>query len=267
VTCHDGFTLRDLVSYNDKHNAANGEENRDGASDNLSWNCGVEGPTEDPAINALRGRKQRNFLATLLLSQGVPMLLAGDEWGHSQDGNNNAYCQDSAISWLNWDLDDGQQALLRFTRSLVAFWKSQPALQRRRFFHGREYRGAAVTDIQWFGPSGAAMTDADWQVGFARCLGCLLRGENLDVSEQGETISGDTLLVLFNADHAVAIDFTLPSVPGVESWSRAFDTILPNEPPTNHAPGSVYPLPPCALAVFTAPACRGPASRQHAAGN
>jgi glycogen operon protein len=253
VTCHDGFTLRDLVSYDGKHNEANGEENRDGCNDNLSWNCGAEGPTDDPAINALRARKQRNLLATVLLSQGVPMLLAGDEFGHSQRGNNNAYCQDNEISWLNWNLNDEQRGLLQFTQTLVAFWKGQPTLQRRRFFHGREFRGAAVQDIQWFNPSGAGMTEADWRVGFARCLGCLLRGENLDISDHGETISGDTLLILFNADHAVAVNFTLPQVSGVSEWTLAFDTFAPDRPAAAPAPGTAYALPPCSLAVFTAP--------------
>jgi glycogen operon protein len=141
VTCHDGFTLHDLVSYNEKHNLANGEFNQDGTSDNLSWNCGVEGPTDDPRIRHLRERKKRCFLTTLMISQGIPMLLAGDEFGHTQRGNNNAYCQDNELSWLRWEHSPEQVGLLEFSRELLAFWKGQPVLQQRRFFHGRDIRG------------------------------------------------------------------------------------------------------------------------------
>src|SRR5688500_5273253 len=167
VTAHDGFTLCDLVSYNDKHNDANGEHNQDGESHNRSWNHGVEGPTEDEAINALRARQQRNLLATLLLSQGVPMLLAGDEIGRSQQGNNDAYCQDNELSWIDWDAAD--QDLLYFTVSLLAFRRAHPVFRRRRWFQGRPLlHGRDVRDIAWFTPAGQEMSEKDWQVGFAK---------------------------------------------------------------------------------------------------
>jgi glycogen operon protein len=252
VTCHDGFTLRDLVSYNQKHNEANGEDNRDGSNDNQSWNCGVEGPTSDPAINALRVRKQRSFLATLLLSQGIPMILAGDEFGHTKQGNNNAYCQDNEISWLNWELDDDQQSLLHFVRTFIAFWHDQPTLQRRRFFHDRETRGTSVKDIRWFSPGGAEMTDAEWKVGFARCLGWLLRGEQIDVDDRGETVSGETLLILFNADHGLEIDFVLPPCEGNDGWRLTFDTFESTTIESKHSFGATYKLRPCSLAIFAA---------------
>src|SRR4029077_15565130 len=153
ITCHDGFTLQDIVSYNDKHNEANGEENRDGSNDNLSWNCGAEGPTDDSEIKKLRERQKRNFLTTLLLSQGVPMLLAGDEVGHTQQGNNNAYCQDSEISWINWDLTPEQQQLRDMVRLLTRLRREHPVLRRRKFFQGRKIRGAEVKDVTWFDPS------------------------------------------------------------------------------------------------------------------
>jgi len=252
ITCHDGFTLRDLVSCDQKHNEANGEENRDGSNDNQSWNCGAEGPTSDPAVNALRARKQRSFLATLLLSQGVPMILAGDEFGHTQQGNNNAYCQDNEISWLNWELDGDQKSLLQFVQELIAFWHKQPTLQRRRFFHDRAVRGATIKDIQWFNPAGAEMTDAEWKVGFARCLGWLLRGEEIDVDDRGETVSGDTLLILFNADHNLEIDFILPPCEGSSAWQLTFDAYNPKTTASSHPFAVAYKLRPCSLAIFTA---------------
>jgi glycogen operon protein len=252
ITCHDGFSLRDLVSYDQKHNEANGEDNRDGSDDNQSWNCGVEGPTSDPAINALRARKQRSILTTLLLSQGIPMILAGDEFGHTQQGNNNAYCQDNEISWLNWELDDDQKSLLQFVQEFIAFWHKQPTLQRRRFFHDRAVRGASIKDIQWFNTAGTEMTDAEWKVGFARCLGWLLRGEQIDVDDRGETVSGDTLLILFNADHGVEIDFVLPTCDGSDGWRLAFDTFNPTTTESKLPFATVYKLRPCSLAIFAA---------------
>jgi isoamylase len=253
VTCHDGFTLRDLVSYDHKHNEANGEENRDGSDNNMSWNCGAEGPTDDSNINALRARKQRNFLATVLLSQGCPMILAGDEFGHTQNGNNNAYCQDNEISWLNWELNDDQKSLLKFVQDFIDFWHNQPTLQRRRFFHDRATRGTSVKDIQWFNASGAEMADSEWKVGFARSLGWLSRGENIDVDDQGEPVSGDTLLVLFNADHAVEVGFVLPPCEGSDGWQLKFDTFDPMETmPSDHPFGSAYKLRPCSVAIFLA---------------
>jgi glycogen operon protein len=252
VTCHDGFTLNDLVSYDGKHNEANGEENRDGANDNISWNCGAEGPTEDAAIRALRERKKRNFLATLCLSQGVPMLLAGDEMGHSQSGNNNAYCQDNELTWLNWELSREQHALLDFTRRILAFWRGEPVLQQRRFFHGREIRGEKIKDILWFDPSGEEMSPEAWNTGYARSLGLLLRGDNIDTDEYGATISGDTLLILFNADHALDLSFTLPKI-DKHYWEMVFDTFAPEWRNRNSTPrGRVYRLRACSLAVFRA---------------
>ncbi|HVL16107.1 MAG TPA: glycogen debranching protein GlgX, partial [Gemmata sp.] len=163
VTCHDGFTLHDLVSYNEKHNEANGEENRDGANDNESWNCGVEGPTDDSAVNALRERQKRNFLATLLLSQGVPMILAGDELSHTQRGNNNTYCQDNELTWLDWNLTPEKSNFLDFVRKVIRVWTGQPVFQRRHFFQGRAIRGSGVKDISWFGPDGREIGDEAWE--------------------------------------------------------------------------------------------------------
>ena len=250
VTCHDGFTLRDLVTYNDKHNEANGEDNRDGANDNASWNCGVEGETDDATINTLRRRRQRSILAMLFVSQGVPMLLAGDELGQTQNGNNNAYCQDNEISWLSWDLNEWQQRLLAFTRQLVAFRSQQPVLHRRRFFYGRPIRTQAVRDIRWFTPAGVEMTDEDWQVPFARSMGCLLFGENLDVNEVGEIVSGDTLLLLFNGDQSLDIPFTLPQLEFGNCWQVIFDTTVDEFLPATEFEGDAYPLRACTVAVL-----------------
>src|SRR5581483_796708 len=180
ITAHDGFTLADLVSYNEKHNEANGEENRDGHDHNLSWNCGVEGPTEDPAIVVLRARQQRNFLATLLLSQGVPMLQAGDEIGRTQQGNNNAYCQDNEISWIDWNLDRSRRELLKFTQFLIQLFHRHPVLRRRKFFQGRKIHGSEVKDLSWFRPDGKELTPEDWNVGYARCLGLRLAGDAIE---------------------------------------------------------------------------------------
>jgi len=210
VTAHDGFTLEDLVSYNEKHNEANLEDNRDGESHNLSWNCGEEGPTDNPQVIALRERQKRNLMATLLLSQGVPMIRAGDELSHTQGGNNNAYCQDNEISWLNWELSDRHQAFLEFVKSLIRFRHEQPVLHRRRFFHGRPIRGADVKDLTWFAPTGKEMTDEDWTSGVVRCLGVCMEGEMPnELDERGERIRGDTLLILFNGNPD-RVPFTLP---------------------------------------------------------
>ena len=166
VTAHDGFTLNDLVSYNDKHNEANGDGNKDGDNNNLSWNCGAEGPTEDPQINALRERQRRNFLTTLFLSQGVPMLSGGDEWGRSQTGNNNAYCQDNEISWFNWTHDQRQNQFLEFTRKLIAFRNAHPVFRRPKFLQGRRIRGSEIRDVMWFNPGGNEMSDEEWSSPF-----------------------------------------------------------------------------------------------------
>src|SRR6185436_2983454 len=180
VTAHDGFTLRDLVSYNEKHNEANGEENRDGESHNRSWNCGVEGPTDDPAILELRERQKRNMLISLLLSQGVPMLCGGDELGRTQGGNNNAYCQDNETSWFDWDLKDRDRQLLAFVQRLIRLRREQPVLRRRRFFQGRRIRGSEIKDIAWFRPDGHEMTDEDWNTGYARSLAVRLAGDAIE---------------------------------------------------------------------------------------
>jgi glycogen operon protein len=224
VTCHDGFTLTDLVSYNEKHNEANGEKNHDGDNNNLSWNHGVEGPTEDPKINALRERQQRNFLTTLFVSQGVPMLLGGDEFGRTQNGNNNAYCQDNEISWLNWEKrDEKQNALFEFTRQLIQLRHEHPVFRRPKFFQGRRIRGSEIKDVMWFNPGGNEMSEKDWGLPFARCLGMMLSGDTIDVlGFQGEPIRDDTFLFVINA-HYETISFLLPGHEGVE-WELLIDT-------------------------------------------
>jgi isoamylase len=239
VTAHDGFTMHDLVSYNDKHNEANGEENRDGENHNLSWNCGVEGPTTDKAILALRGQQKRNLMATLLLSAGVPMLSGGDEMCRTQRGNNNAYCQDNDISWTNWELGPEEEAFLDFTRRLVHLRQSEPVLQRRRFFQGRAIRG--VKDIMWVDPSGHEMTDESWNSPLIRSLGVVYSGDGTgEVDERGQTITGDTLLVLMNA-HNEIVPFRLPaSNAGV--WQRIFDTTNPRLPEARQARDATYEL-------------------------
>ncbi|HEX9242706.1 MAG TPA: glycogen debranching protein GlgX [Anaeromyxobacter sp.] len=224
VTAHDGFTLRDLVSYEHKHNEANGEENRDGADDNHSWNCGVEGQTDDATVLTLRDRQIRNLLSTLLLSQGVPMIAAGDELGKTQAGNNNAYCQDNELSWLDWDLDDRRRALLGFTRRLVKLRLSQPVLQRRRFFRGSFPWDSSLKDLAWFRPDGAEMTEEDWQQPYARSVGFLLGGDAIaGVDERGERIVGDSLLVLMNAWHE-PVTYRLPDVVWGREWEILLDT-------------------------------------------
>jgi isoamylase len=224
VTAHDGFTLADLVSYNDKHNQANLEGNVDGHDHNLSWNGGVEGPTNDPEILALRRRQMRNFLATLLLSQGVPMLQAGDEIGRTQHGNNNAYCQDNEVSWVDWNLEGWQQELLEYTRFLVHLFRSQPALHRRKFYRGRAIRGSKVKDVTFFRPDGKEMTQADWRTPYAQSLGIRLAGDAIDeVDRRGNRVVGDTLLILMNASHE-GLSFVLPRHPGRTEWELILDT-------------------------------------------
>ena len=230
VTAHDGFTLQDLVSYNHKHNQANGEDNRDGSDDNRSWNCGHEGPTDDPAVRALRARQKRNFLATLLLSQGVPMLLAGDEMGRTQQGNNNAYCQDNEISWLNWAVhDEDDQALPDFVRALVRVRADHPVFRRRRFFRGQAIRGGRqrLGDIAWFTLAGEEMTDDDWEAGFAKSLTVFLYGRAIsEPDRRGERIADDSFLMLFNAsEHDLA--FTVPPRRYGSRWAKMLDTATP----------------------------------------
>jgi isoamylase len=224
VTSHDGFTLTDLVSYDHKHNEANGEQNSDGDNNNYSWNHGVEGPTDDPKINALRERQRRNFLATLFISQGVPMLCGGDEFGRTQNGNNNAYCQDNEISWLNWQKrHEKQKALLEFTRKMVQLRRDHPVFRRPKFFQGRRIRGSEIKDVMWFNPGGNEMSDEEWTSPFARCLGMLLSGDTIDVlSFTGEPIRDDTFLFLINA-HYEPIPFLLPGQEHLE-WQLILDT-------------------------------------------
>ncbi len=220
ITAHDGFTLRDLVSYNEKHNEANGWENRDGTNDNRSWNCGAEGPSDDAKINALRSRQQRNLLTTLLLSIGVPMICGGDEIGRTQQGNNNAYCQDNETSWFDWEHVDAD--LRAFAARLVQFRHDHAAFRRRRWFVGRELRGAA--DIAWFKPDGGEMTDQDWNNGFARTLGVFLNGKAIATPDsRGEPVVDDSFYIIFNA-HDEAMDFHLPSEQWGTCWSKVIDT-------------------------------------------
>ena len=227
VTSHDGLTLNDLVSYNEKHNELNGDGNNDGDNNNLSWNCGVEGPTDDPQINALRERQRRNFLTTLFLSQGVPMLLGGDEWGRTQKGNNNAYCQDNEISWFDWRHDEKQNQFLEFTRKLIWFREAHPVFRRPKFFQGRRIRGSEIRDVMWFNPGGSEMSDKEWASPFVRCVGMLLSGDTVDVVNfEGEPIRDDTFLLLINA-HNEAIPFVLPGQENLE-WALILDTMDPN---------------------------------------
>jgi isoamylase len=216
VTAHDGFTLRDLVSYNEKHNEANGEDNQDGEDHNRAWNCGAEGPSDDPAVRRLRALQQRNFLATLILSQGVPMLLGGDEIGRTQQGNNNTYCQDNEISWYDWLTVDTE--LLEFCRQLIAYRQRHPALHRRGWFQGRPIRGSKVEDIAWFTLAGEPMTDADWDQGYAKSLGVFLNGKTIpNPNPRGEPVQDDHFYLIFNAHHE-PLTFTLPDVRWAKSW-------------------------------------------------
>jgi glycogen operon protein len=209
ITAHDGFTLRDLVSYNDKHNEANGENNKDGTDDNRSWNHGVEGPTDDPEINALRARQQRNFLTTLLLSQGVPMLLGGDEFGRSQRGNNNAWCQDNELSWFNWAEADAE--LREFTQRLIALRQAHPVFRRSKFLTGHDVKDSGLPDVWWFRPDGRRMTQKDWQREDAHTLGVFLNGEEIpEHTPDGRDVVDDSFLLLFNA-YGESITFTLPT--------------------------------------------------------
>ena len=230
VTCHDGFTLHDLVSYEQKHNEANGEQNRDGESNNLGMNFGVEGPTDDPLIRQARVQQRRNFMATLLLSQGVPMICGGDEMGRTQKGNNNAYCQDNDISWFHWELNEEDRDFLEFTRMLITLRQKHPVLRRQRYFQGRPLRGAGVKDLAWFDPSGVEMSDTMWNAPHVRALGVLLSGIAMDeVNHRGEPIVDDTLLVLLNADQA-SRPFKLPKLGSGLAWTRVFDTGIEHQP-------------------------------------
>ncbi len=233
ATCHDGFTLTDLVSYNHKHNEANGEGNRDGTDDNRSWNCGAEGPTDDPAVNELRARQKRNFLVTLFLSQGVPMLLAGDEMGRTQVGNNNAYCQDNEISWVDWGLAGDEQELLQFTETLAGLRRDHPVFRRRRFFRGQG-PGAEKGDIVWLTPAGDVMTDADWEASYAKSLAAFLNGDAISEPDpRGGKITDASFLLLFNA-HSKPLTFTLPEAGYAAGWEVIIDT-------ASGVPGAIHP--------------------------
>jgi isoamylase len=222
ITAHDGFTLHDLVSYNKKHNKANGEKSRDGTDDNRSWNCGIEGHTNDPGVNALRSCQKRNFLSTLFLSQGVPMLLGGDEIGRTQRGNNNAYCQDNEISWYDWNNID--QSLLEFTRRLIHFYRKHPIFSRRRWFQGRPIHGSGITDIAWFTPKGIEMEEEYWGEDYAKSFGLFLNGEGLTVpGQKGEQVADDSFYLMFNA-HFEPLVFTLPRPDYGRKWEKVIDT-------------------------------------------
>ena len=225
VTSHDGFTLGDLVSYNEKHNDANGEDNQDGESYNRSWNCGVEGSTGDPDVRALRDRQKRNFLATLLLSQGVPMILGGDELGRTQCGNNNAYCQDNEMSWFDWERLDGD--LMGFLTRLIRLRRDHPVFRRRRFFQGVQIMSEELTDIAWFRPDGGQMGADDWRNGYARSLGVFLNGDEIATPDaRGRRLHDDTFFLLLNA-HDQGLRFTLPRGPYGRRWMRILDTADP----------------------------------------
>ena len=228
ITAHDGFTLNDLVSYNQKHNEDNGEGNRDGTDDNISWNCGEEGPTDKADIRELRARQMRNFLSTLLLSQGVPMILGGDEFARTQQGNNNAYCQDNPITWFDWNLTTDQKELLEFTRNLIHFRRASPVLKRRKFLQGRRIRGSEIKDISWFSPAGREMTDEEWNSDYVRCLGVRLAGDAMmERDQRGHAMTGETLLILLNADYQ-ALDFILPAHKKASHWSIVVNTATRN---------------------------------------
>ncbi|MCA8995748.1 MAG: glycogen debranching protein GlgX [Planctomycetaceae bacterium] len=227
ITSHDGFSLRDLVSYNEKHNEANGEGNRDGDSHNNSWNCGVEGETDDPIVKRLRSQQMRNMMITLLLSQGVPMIRSGDEICHTQHGNNNAYCQDNELSWLDWNLTTEQSDFFKFCCKVSRFWRAHPVFQRRNFFQGQAIRGRSQKDIHWYRPDGDEMSDSDWHSMHARCLGVLLNGDMSDeIDEHGRQITDSTMLLLLNARQQ-GISFTLPQPEAWGRWIVELDTSWP----------------------------------------
>jgi isoamylase len=253
ITAHDGFTLADLVSYNNKRNEANGEGNRDGNDHNLSWNCGVEGPTDVPEVNELRARQQRNFIATLMLSQGVPMLQGGDEIGRAQRGNNNAYCQDNEISWLDWDLDEPREQLLEFTRLMTRLFHEHPVLRRRKFFQGRRIRGSRISDLAWFRADGAEMSDDDWNDPRARSIALRLAGDAIEeVDQYGNRITDDTLLIVMSAEPK-PLPFTLPAHRSGVEWELMLDTRSPlgaPETPVTLRGGDVYPMEARSLALF-----------------
>ena len=250
VTAHDGFTLRDLVSYNEKHNEANGEDGNDGESHNRSWNCGVEGPTDDPEVNALRLRQQKNFIITLLLSQGVPMLLHGDEMGRSQLGNNNVYAQDNELSWVDWELDPDQSNLLDFTSEVIRLRREHPVFRRRRFFAGDADHGgqSSLGDIVWYRPEGEVMTEEDWEDGLARSIVVFLNGEAIAAPDaMGRPVRDDHFLLVFNAHHE-PVEFTVPEGIDTTYWQVVVDTHGgPEDASDTWEPGTVHTV--CARSV------------------
>jgi glycogen operon protein len=250
VTAHDGFTLRDLVSYNEKHNEANGEDNRDGDSHNLSWNCGVEGETDDPKVRALRLRQRRNFMVTLAIAQGVPMISGGDEIGRTQQGNNNAYCHDTPLSWTSWDVPEEERAFYGFVQRLLALRAEQPVFRRRRFLRGRR---ESRPDVLWLTPGGEEMTNGDWNDPRRRALGVLLDGDAiLEADATGHPIVGDSVYVALNASPGQTA-FTLPPRPPGVRWRRVVDTAYPNAAAQSIEPGTSRTLAPRAAAIFVAP--------------
>jgi glycogen operon protein len=253
ITSHDGFTLHDVVSYNHKHNEANGESNHDGHNANYSWNHGVEGPTRDPAIIALREQQKRNMIATLLLAQGTPMLLGGDEFGRTQRGNNNAYSQDNEINWFDWGgiTADGR-VLSAFVRRLIALRKAHPVLRRTRFLHGRERSPEGVKDITWFSPGGREKTAEQWQDRHARCLGLMLNGQAGSFrTPDGRPANDDALLIILNAYHGV-VPFVLPAASGGAGWRRLLDTTAPglDDDPVTYEIGQPFRVPGRSLLLF-----------------
>ncbi len=252
ITAHDGFTLHDLVSYDQKHNEANLEDNRDGSDNNLSWNSGVEGETDDAQLSALRAQRKRNFLATLLLSQGVPMITAGDEVGRTQRGNNNAYCQDSELSWMDWALTSDKQQLLEFTRRMIRLRREHAVFRRRRFFQGRPIHGSGTKDIIWLKPDGTEMSDEEWQHDHARCLGVVLSGAGMSETDQrGRPLSDSTFLMLFNAHHE-ELAFKLPNHEAGMRWLVVMDMTHEEGLARNGAfdAGGDYPLKGRSLALL-----------------
>ncbi|HEX4253509.1 MAG TPA: glycogen debranching enzyme, partial [Streptosporangiaceae bacterium] len=251
ITAHDGFTLNDLVSYNHKHNEANGEDNRDGADDNRSWNCGAEGPTDDPGVNELRARQERNLISTLLLSQGVPMLVAGDEMGRTQGGNNNAYCQDNPISWVNWERGEQFGDLAAFTAAVSEFRRAHPVFRRRRFFAGRPVQGDELRDIVWFSATGTEMADQDWEAPVGRCVMVFLNGLGIpDLDLRGEPVIDSSFLLGFNADPE-DVNMVLPDSPYGERWAVVLDTATGEVPAAGGTFGGVTSLGP--LSSITPP--------------
>jgi isoamylase len=252
ITAHDGFTLHDLVSYNERHNAANGEDNQDGSDNNRSWNCGAEGPTNDAAVNELRQRQMRNFLASLLLSQGTPMLLAGDEFARTQQGNNNAYCQDNELSWIDWSQCEQHRSLVQFVRQLTALRAKYPILRRNRFLSAQPNERIDLKEITWINASGQEMRDADWSDKRMRCFGMLLDGhaQATGIRQRGQDA---TLLLVFNAHYDV-VNFTLPGDTEATRWLLLIDTHIPDQlgerSKVNFSTGDVYTVTARSLLVF-----------------